>query len=667
LTAGTQVPLHVSHFTLTEELRMSVPPHPAIDVEVAPRRLDPTEVRRHAREGDPAAVLACLVQMTGDLSHVDRFGPHLQSRQENDGRLLPRMHLPEQQWEALLDEVAKASAAGGGYRQSLSDEDFLRVLRTVVGQEVDEEFTGIVREQAGFVSSMPAWRTEDAPTADFRVAVLGAGMAGIAAGIALTDAGFAFEIYEQAEEIGGTWRINRYPGVAVDTPSIYYSYSFELEASWSKYYPLGAEYQRYLHRVVDKYDLEHHIRFGTRIWGLAWDEKAQEWIVESERDGVVRTERYRAVITAAGFLNRPKVPDLPGLSDFRGRWLHSAEWPQDLDLRGKRVGVVGAGATSVQVVDAVIGDVEHLTLFQRQPHWVMPNHLGEGLVPDSERWLQEHLPFYDRWQRAKQYWFTSDVLYDNVRADKEWMAEHELSISSLNDMSLQLALSHLKESFGHDPELLAAMTPDFAPHGKRIIRDPGGYYAALAGDKASVVTTGLKDVTPNGLRTEDGQEIELDVIVFATGFTLDFLSTLDIVGRDGTKLAEQWAGHDPRSYLGGTVPGFPNLFITSGPNSSSGHGGGHNFMTEVVLHYIMECLQLMVARGARSMEVRKDAHDTFVAEVDAQMEGSVWRTSLNAHTYYRNEAGRVFLPNPWRMVDYWQMLREPDTTKFEIR
>ncbi|MFD0854970.1 flavin-containing monooxygenase, partial [Actinomadura adrarensis] len=333
--------------------------------------------------------------------------------------------------------------------------------------------------------------------ADFKVAILGAGMTGIAAGIACAAAGFTYEIFERGDDIGGTWRINTYPGIAVDTPSIYYSFSFEQEAGWSRYYPVGDEYQHYLQRVVDKYGLRPNIRLETEIRSLVWDDDAQEWTVTcTTADGGTVTSHANAVITATGFLNTPKYPDLPGRETFSGASMHTAAWDHSLDLTGKRVGVIGAGATSVQVVDAVIGDVAHLTLFQRQPHWILPNTIGEGIVPDQERWLKEHLPFYIRWQRAKNYWFLTDTLYPAVRADPEWTASHELSISEANDRVMQLCLNHLRTSFADDPELLRKMTPDFPPHGKRIVRDPGGYYTALAGDRADVVTEPLARVTP---------------------------------------------------------------------------------------------------------------------------------------------------------------------------
>lgn len=643
--------------------------HRLLDLHVPTRKAARAELERHAVRGEAPLLLMSLVQITGDTSHLDRFGPKIAFETVSDTRLLPPGRLPEAEQTELIGLLADAleSADQPEYLQVPDNALFQRMLGLVTGDQIDDEFVPVVLEQGGFVPIEPVIDRITEPSPDFTVAILGAGMTGIAASIMLADAGFRHEIFEAGDDIGGTWRTNIYPGVAVDTPSIYYSFSFEIESQWSKYFPVGAEYQEYLRRVVDKYDVKRNIRFNTRIESLEWDDAAQEWIIRAVADGTSTTSRANAVITAAGFLNRPSVPNIPGIDTFAGTSIHTAEWNPDLDLKGKRVAIVGAGATSIQVVDAIIDDVQHLTLFQRQPHWVRPNVIGEGLVDESERWLQRNVPFYDRWQRARTYWFVSDRNYAAVRADAEWMKDNPLSISAANDVALQSCLSHLKDSFGHDPELLAAMTPDFPPHGKRMIRDPGGYYAALAGDKADVVTASLAEIVPQGVRTSDGEIVELDVIIWATGYTLDFLSTLEVTGRNGIRLTDQWTNNDPRSYLGGTVPNFPNLFVTSGPNSSAGHGGGHNYMTEVVVHYIVECLQLLTEQHAKSLEPTQEAQDEFLAQVDQEMQGSVWMNSDRAHTYYRNEAGRVILPNPWRMVDFWHMLRTPDPAKFVVR
>lgn len=641
-----------------------------VDLAIEPVRLDREELLRHAHGADAGVLLAAVVQVSGDTSLLERFGPLIQTPPPNfTGRLLPQRLLAPEPLEELVQIAAElfTGEQPESYTQVLDDETFARALAAATGEAVPAEFVASTKEQSGFTLSIPDGPSTGAFGERYKTIVLGAGMSGIAAGIALGHAGYDFEIIESSDDIGGTWRLNNYPGVAVDTPSIYYSYSFHIKTDWSKYFPLGAEYQAYLRDSVEKFGLLDRITFNTTITRMAWDDAAQEWEVTTLSGGVQEVRRAKFVITARGFLNRPKLPTVPGIADFTGVSLHSTEWSPEVDVRGKRVGVVGAGATAVQLVDGIFDDVEHLTLFQRQPHWVLPNRLGTGDVPEAEAWLQANLPFYARWQRAKTYMFTTDKYFPKVRVDPEWIKTHDLSISEANHESLTLARNHLAESIPDDAEKRRKLTPDFAPNSKRIIRDPGGYYAALASSKSDIVDAGIERITPTGILSSDGVLTELDVIVYATGFTLDFLSTIEIVGRDGVTLAREWADNNPHAYLGGTVPGFPNLFITSAPNSSAGHGGGHNYMTEVSQYFILECMRQVVERGADSIEVTARAEAEFLEQVEAQMAGSIWRHASSAHTYYTNAAGRVILPNPWRMVDYWQWNRVPNLEHFVIR
>lgn len=641
-----------------------------VDITVEPVRLNREEVLRYAAEADTGVLLAAIVQVSGDTTLLERFGPLIQTPPPNfTGRLLPQRILPA---EPLAELVQLAADLFSGeqpesYTQVIDDAVFARALAFATGEDVPAEFVASTKEQSGFTLSLPEPPKTDAFGQRYKTIVLGAGMSGIAAGVALGHAGYDFEIIESSNDIGGTWRLNNYPGVAVDTPSIYYSYSFNIKTDWSKYFPLGAEYQAYLRDTVAKFDLMRNITFNTTITRMAWNDQEQEWAVTTLSDGVEEVRRAKFVITARGFLNRPKFPNVPGIEDFAGLSVHSTEWTPDIDLRGKRVGIIGAGATAVQVVDGIWQDLDHLTLFQRQPHWVMPNRLGTGNVPEAEAWLQANVPFYARWQRAKTYMFTTDRYFPKVRVDPEWVKTHDLSISEANHESLTLAQDHLAESIPNDAEKRRKLTPDFPPNSKRIIRDPGSYYEALASSKSDIVDVGIERITPTGILTQDGVLTELDVIIYATGFTLDFLSTIEIVGKGGFTLADEWADNNPHAYLGGTVPGFPNLFITSAPNSSAGHGGGHNYMTEVSQYFILQCMRQVVEQDAESIEVTVDAEAEFLDEVTAQMEGSIWRHKSSAHTYYTNAAGRVILPNPWRMVDYWQWNREPLLEHFVIR
>jgi len=452
----------------------------------------------------------------------------------------------------------------------------------------------------------------------------------------------------------------------VDTPSAYYSLSRDINGDWSSYYPMGPEYQSYLVSVAGKYNLRQRTRFGTEVEALWWDDERHRWQIHAVGSDGTRDVTYaNVVIPAAGYLNRPRWPDLPGRGTFSGVEIHSAQWDPDLDLTSKRVAVIGAGCTAVQIVDACVDRVSHMTVFQRQPHWVAPRRRLSDDVPGHQRWLGTRLPFYANWIRLKSYWGTADNNYPVILYDPDWAAGH-LSISPANDALLQLCLKYIDDVFGAGSELARKVTPDFAPYGKRIIRDPGGYYAALAREHVDVEAGEPARVNEAGIVTADGRQIGLDVIIYATGYYLDFLSTVDIRGRDGMKLADEW-GDRPRAYRGGTVPGFPNLFISSAPNYSPGHGAGHNFGVEVMMHYVMECLQLMALRKASVLEVTQRAYDDYVADIDATMAGTVWCHTPTAHTYYRSGGGRIVTAFPYRLIDVWRDHRAPIEADFELR
>lgn len=624
------------------------------------------ELRANLEQADPGVLVAVLAQLSGDPAVVDTFGPaisHVPDPPERAG-------VTDQQTaaavvEALIDILTGVSAPVG----AVAHDDpalFARIAPIGLGVTVSDRDVPMLLEQGGFHTSRPVLSRATPISSTTKIAIVGCGLAGIAAAIAAASAGVDYEIYERHPEVGGTWLTTTYPGIGVDTPSTYYSLSCELNPDWSSYYPMGWEYQSYLQAVAGKYKIRDHTRFNTEVEALWWDDEQQHWQIHARStDGTCTVSHATVVITAAGYLNRPRFPALEGREMFGGISIHSAQWVPELDLSGKRVAVIGAGCTAVQIVDAVVDDVEHLTVFQRQPHWVAPRRRPSDDVPDYHRWLARHVPHYANWIRLKSYWSTADNNYPVIQVDAEWASSH-VSISPANDVLLKYCLDYIDSTFGADSELAKKVTPDFAPYGKRIIRDPGGYYAALTRPHVDVEASEPARVTPHGIVTEEGREIELDVIIYATGYYLDFLSTIDIRGRDGRSLTDEWAG-TPRSYRGGTVPGFPNLFITSHPNGSPGHGGGHNFGVEVAVHYIIECLQLMALCGARSMEPTREAYDDYVSRLDHVMEGLVWRHTPTAHTYYRVESGRVVVANPLRMIDWWEEHRAPIEEHFELR
>jgi cation diffusion facilitator CzcD-associated flavoprotein CzcO len=638
-----------------------------IDAEttVAPNATDPDELRANLRQADPGVLVAVLAQLTGDATVIDRFGPtitHVPDPPERAGVTDP--DTAETLVAAVVDALDAPRAAG-----ALAADDavlFTRLLPLALGSDVDDEFVPLLLEQGGFQLSQPTLpRTAPIPET-MNVAIIGAGLAGIITALAAAEAGVAYEIFDRNDEVGGTWLTTTYPGIGVDTPSAYYSLSREVNPNWSSYYPQGAEYQAYLVSLADKYGVREHTRFRTEVEALWWDDKRDQWQVHSvDRDGNRDISHVRVVITAAGYLNRTRWPELSGRNTFAGTSIHSAQWDPSLDLSGKRVAIIGAGCTAVQIVDACVDDIEHLTVFQRQPHWVAPRKRPTDDVPEHRRYLGRHLPYYANWHRLKSYWGTADNNYPIILQDPEWAKDH-LSISPANDVLLQMCLEYIDRTFGAGTELAKKVTPDFAPYGKRIIRDPGGYYAALTRDHVDVEASEPAEVNAKGIVTQDGRQIDLDIIVYATGYHLDFLSTVDIRGRDGKQLADEW-GDSPRAYRGGTVPGFPNLFINSAPNYSPGHGAGANFSMEVMAHYIVECLQLMALRGATTMEVTQQAYEDYVAAIDEAMSRTVWCHTPNAHTYYRSGSGRVVVASPYRLVDVWRQHRAPVEEDFILQ
>ncbi|MET0698049.1 MAG: NAD(P)/FAD-dependent oxidoreductase [Mycobacterium sp.] len=623
---------------------------------------DIEELRANLLRADPGVLVAVLAQLTGDSSVVDRFGSkvsYVPDPPERAGVTDPDTAA------ALADAVIKALGAPR-CTDPVDLDLFTRLLPVALGSAVDDEQIPLLMEQGGFVPSQPTLpRTTPIPDT-LNVAIIGAGIAGINAALSAAEAGVAYEIFDRNDEVGGTWLTTKYPGIGVDTPSAYYSLSREVNPDWTNYYPQGAEYQTYLVALADKHRLREHTRFSTEVEALWWDEDHKHWQVHSvDGEGARDVSYARVVITAAGYLNRPRWPELRGRKTFSGNSVHSALWDPALDLTGKRVAIIGAGCTAVQIVDASVEQVEHLTVFQRQPHWVAPRKRLTDDVPDHRRYLGRRLPYYANWHRLKSYWGTADNNYPIILQDPEWSKSH-LSISPANDVLLQMCKEYIDRTFGAGTELAEKVTPDFAPYGKRIIRDPGGYYAALTRSHVDVEASEPAAVNAKGIVTQDGRQIDLDVIIYATGYHLDFLSTVDIRGSDGIKLADVW-GDSPSAYRGGTVPGFPNLFITSAPNYSPGHGAGANFSMEVLAHYIVECLQLMALRGATTMEVTPQAYQDYVAAIDEAMSRTVWCHTPNAHTYYRSGSGRVVVATPFRLVDIWHQHRAPIEEDFLLR
>lgn len=621
---------------------------------------------QHIRDANPAVLCAALATITGEIDRARQFLPDLehswQSKVGIAAELPPDRREELNRWAIAALSDLDSGQLGGAHSHdysNMNDEEFAAFAGGLIGQLLGfspgSESSAFLKEQAGFVDFVQPASSNVSHAQHGTLLIIGAGMSGIAAGVAAEKLGVPYVILEKGNDLGGIWATNRYPGIGVDTPGPYYSFSFEVNDRWSGAFPAGDEYLDYIHRVADKYGVTKNIIFGANVSELVWDDTSNQWHVSYEYEGTAQQRSARFVMTASGYLTRTHLPEAPGLETFSGHWFHSSRWDHDYDFAGQRLAVVGTGCTSVQIVDAMIDEVSSLTLIQRQPHWVMPPVPAK--FDDTELWLNKNVPSYAIWSRLAVYLAIGDAGYPVVRYDEAWAAEHDLSISYANDMVLQVCMGHLQNAFADRPDLLERMRPNYAPFGKRIIRDPGGYYDALTRDKATVAS-GISRVVPEGVVDEDGTLHEVDVIVYATGFHLDFLNLMDIYGRAGAKLDARW-GDSPVAYNGCMVPEFPNLFITSGPHANPSHGGGHNFMVEATVHYIFEAIKRLAETGASTIEPTEQALEKWKQEVDDLLADSIWVREKRATTYYRNAHGEVLLASPFTMEGVWNRLRKP--------
>lgn len=439
------------------------------------------------------------------------------------------------------------------------------------------------------------------------VAILGAGFSGIGMAIKLQKAGVRdFLLLERARAIGGTWRDNTYPGVACDIPSHLYSYSFELNPEWSHVYSRGPEIWAYLESVVDKHALGNRIRHGAEVVRAVFDESSARWHLHTA-DG--REVVARFVVAGLGGLKDPRYPDIPGRDDFEGATLHSARWDHSVSLEGKRVGVVGTGASAIQVVPELAKTVEQLTVFQRTPPWVVPRN--DRAYTEREKTRLRHSPTRMKLKRLGIY-LAHEARYPLVFG-------HDTGVRKIVEWRVKRAIrEHIS-----DPDLAAALTPSYRLGCKRILVSDD-WYPALGQSNVAVETASIERITPRGVALSGGRDVELDALVFCTGFTVDRpLGDMEVVGRGGVELNESW-GTRPRAYLGITVPRFPNLFVLMGPNTALGHNSVV-VMIEAQIGYARQAIRYMLARPELdALEVHDAALEEFVEEMDRRHEGQVW-------------------------------------------
>ncbi len=609
-------------------------------------------------------LLMVMVQLTGDDGWMsDRFAPAPIVAPE--GSLFPddsgnyRPEIAEEIRTAAFELLTRLRDTQAELPGPPTLEKMTEMMSFSVAEPVASDYAAMLMEETRFVDRDEQWRKpltdllERRALGDFNVIVIGAGMSGICVAAKLKDAGIPFTVLEKNAAVGGTWYENTYPDCGVDTPNHFYSYSFERNPNWSGYFSKRDELFDYFERCADQFGIRDAIRLETEVVRMRYDESKGQWRVDVKTpDGTEETLTATVVISAVGQLNRPNMPDIDGIDTYLGPLFHSARWRHDVDLEGKRVAVIGAGCSAVQLLPKTAEIAASVSVFQRTPHWLSPNRDYYRPVEQGLIWALNHIPYYGEWHRARMIFGFADRTWPAVNADPSW-PHPERAMNELNDGMREAITAYIKEQLGDRQDLAPKCTPDFPVFGKRLVID-NTWYPTIARDNVELVTEGIARITPEGIETVDGRLHTVDAIVVATGFKSNlFLWPMEIVGRSGVSLADRW-GDYPRAFQGTAVPDYPNLFCLYGPNTNIVHGGSIIYQVECQVHYVMQCLVHMIEKQLRSMEVREEVNDEYNDRVQAISATLAWGHP-GVQSWYKNSQGHVVNNSPFSLQKFWEV------------
>ena len=626
------------------------------------------QIETALRDAQLPALLPALAHLTGDMSLLR---PHLRpdpvlAAQEQGGLT------PEQQSEirSLAAAALRAFRDEGGERTCrATTEDLGTLMSFTVGTDVGPEYVPLMLEELSATGEdlrKPTWTKSDvAAERPFTVVIIGAGMSGILAAHRLSQAGVEVRVLEKNSDVGGTWLENTYPGCRVDSSNHVYSYSFAQRSDWPYHFSTQNVLLDYFRSCAQHFGIRRKIRFDTEVESLRWNATANEWVIET-RDTITSASdviRANAVVSAVGQLNRPKMPDIPGMNDFAGPSFHSAQWPTGLSLEGKRVAVIGTGASGVQLIPEVAKVASSVVIFQRTPNWLFPVPHYHDRIAAGFEWLLQNVPGYAQWYRFSLFWRATEGVLPSCVVDPTW-EDGELSVSALNrELRDQLTL-YIEFMLADRPDLLEKSVPQYAPASKRVVLDNGSWLSTLKRDNVRLVTEHIGCITADGVTTQDGVHYGVDVIVYATGFEAsNFLTPMKVVGRDGRDIHEVWNG-DARAFLGIMVPGFPNFFCMYGPNTNIVVNGSIIYFSECETRYIVGCIEELLRRNLGAIDVRRDVHESFSERVDQGNQSMVWGVAT-VNSWYRNDTGRVAQNWPFSLLEYWELTRHPQLDQFE--
>lgn len=620
---------------------------------------DDAAIAEALEQGEMVALLCAVAHITGD--HETVLADHL--RPEAAKVREPQAGLTAEQ---LADARARCLAALRRFRDEQGQvpvrptpDQVREIMEFASGTSLSDRYIPLLSEELaldGDALRAPHWHKSNlAPDRPFSVAIIGAGMSGIAAAHRLDQAGVDFVVFEKNDDVGGTWLENSYPGCRVDIQNHMYSYSFAQRHDWPRYFSPRAVLQRYFRDCAEHFGLMQRIELSTEVSQAEWSEPGQCWRLTVTGPSGTRTVEANAVISAVGQLNRPRMPDIEGVGSFAGPAFHTARWDHSVDTAGRRVAVIGTGASACQVIPAIAPDVEHLTVFQRTAPWMLPAPNYSLDVAPGLQWLFNHVPFYAQWYRLYLFWRGAEMLMPVAIVDPDYPPT-ETAVSAANAEIRDLLMMYLQAMAGGDDEFLTKITPDYPPFSKRFIVDDGALLLAYQRPNVDLVTTGIERIEPGGVRTTDGVLHEADILVYGTGFQAsDFLMPMEVIGRNGVSLHQRWAG-DARAYLGVTIPDFPNLFCLYGPNTNIVVNGSIIYYSECEVHYAVDAVRLLLETGHGSLDCRTEVHDAYNADIDAANRLRTWGWS-SVRSWYKNATGRTAQNWPYSVLEFWEQTR----------
>lgn len=494
----------------------------------------------------------------------------------------------------------------------------------------------------------------------FAVAVIGAGMGGLNAAVQLKHAGIPYFVIEKNDEVGGTWYENQYPGARVDSPSRTYTHIYGVDFEYPNAFCPQRENFKYFKWVADNFDIRKDITFKTEVKAIAWDESAKLWEIRAEGPEGPRVWHANAVIASVGFLSRPNMPDIEGMETFEGNSFHTARWPKGLDLKGKRVAVIGTGATGYQMIPELAKLACHTFVFQRTPNWCFDTKSYLDPFPAQVNWLDRNFPYIRNFIRFRLSWLAGPEAFGSImRIDPRYEDQH--ARSALNKQIRDQQLAFIKRKLVSRPDLIEKMTPAAPPYSARpiIIDTDYSIYDTLLRNDVTLVTDPIERITPKGIQVKGGSEIPLDIIVYATGFKAnDFLWPMEIRGREGERIEDLWKKDGARAYLGTMLPGFPNFFMIYGPNTNNFGGLQIVDFEEMVTRFALGCIGGLITQKKSTVDVSLDAYWRYNDEVD-KAEALMIYKDARAHNYYKNDSGRSAANNPIDIRKIWTWLRDP--------